>query len=862
MFRRYLWACLLAGFLPFMPCALRAQTIEYQEAQVAFSPKGDALGLILDALQRSRRQVDVAMAFLTHDDLINALCLVAQRPGITVRFITDDEMDKPAQRPILERMAVAGIETHVVTVPGGKMHLKMVVVDNDLVISGTANWTRQAFEANIEDTVLLRSASLAQKYREQMDRLIAEGTPIEAYSHEDPRKLARQYRSMRWPTAATPGGNRQGLAAPRHRTFRPSRMDQLSRSEAGKMEAWFTFEPGVVEALETAIRSATNRIDVGMYLLNQPELVQALVGQAQNKQVKVRTLFDVQMREGSFMGILHDLVQAGCEVQIYGGDRHSLHMKTLIVDDRQVWTGSANWTKGAMGANIEDLLCFHSSVMAAYYRAFLDQVAARSERFDPPIASTGDVTVAGCVFLPPAAPRTNYTDLVRTPFDAFEFEAKARYLPDDQYLPALVDVIRNADQNLLMLMYAFPAPETAGEFQTTLVRELTRAAGRGVYVYLGLYTPSGGKDRLGVMHSDWAERLRAAGIDVRLCVPSVAQHDKLVVADLQRVLIGSHNWSEGALSGKRVFESSVLLDLSQPDLRWADYVMGRQVVSDMRTRNQWEAEIDLLRRLHALPSRERRELTASLETTAAPMPTVAGWSQVREAFMSEKGDRIFLRDGRLMAGQWMGSQSSRCQWRFSDGQILWMEKPAIQLLWREPQSGSENGLPRVAEAIPAVKAVFLPQSTFGLDLLEGVKKARKSIYIATYNLSEGQYGPLEEFYDVLRQKGQAGVEVVLVTEFGPGTSAFLKRSVLNFASTLATGDIQVRFMQDYKVMHKKLVVVDGETVWLGSANLTTAGLSISSEANVRIQDPAIASQVETDFHRLVRLAKPISELKY
>ncbi|HPY61901.1 MAG TPA: phospholipase D-like domain-containing protein, partial [Kiritimatiellia bacterium] len=123
---------------------MHAQPIEYQETQIAFSPKGDALTLILGALQRARRQVDVAMAFLTHDDLINALCLVAQRPGVTVRFITDDEMAKPAQRPILERMALAGIETYVVTVQSGKMHLKAMVVDEDLVISGTANWTRQA----------------------------------------------------------------------------------------------------------------------------------------------------------------------------------------------------------------------------------------------------------------------------------------------------------------------------------------------------------------------------------------------------------------------------------------------------------------------------------------------------------------------------------------------------------------------------------------------------------------------------------------------------------------------------------------------------------------------------------------------
>ena len=75
-------------------------------------------------------------------------------------------------------------------------------------------------------------------------------------------------------------------------------------------------------------------------------------------------------------------------------------------------------------------------------------------------------------------------------------------------------------------------------------------------------------------------------------------------------------------------------------------------------------------------------------------------------------------------------------------------------------------------------------------------------------------------------------------------------------------EIDVLFMQNYKVLHKKLVVVDGETVWLGSSNLTMAGMGISNEANVRIADATVAGQAEEDFRRLRQMAKPLSELKY
>lgn len=47
----------------FFPPISKASPIEYQEAKIAFSPKGDALGLIVGALKGARKQVDVAMAY-------------------------------------------------------------------------------------------------------------------------------------------------------------------------------------------------------------------------------------------------------------------------------------------------------------------------------------------------------------------------------------------------------------------------------------------------------------------------------------------------------------------------------------------------------------------------------------------------------------------------------------------------------------------------------------------------------------------------------------------------------------------------------------------------------------------------------
>ena len=68
-----------------------------------------------------------------------------------------------------------------------------------------------------------------------------------------------------------------------------------------------------------------------------------------------------------------------------------------------------------------------------------------------------------------------------------------------------------------------------------------------------------------------------------------------MVVDLAKVLLGSHNWTEGSLSGKKVYDSSVLLVLPGQDIRWADYIFSRETVSDMRTPELWREELRNIR---------------------------------------------------------------------------------------------------------------------------------------------------------------------------------------------------------------------------------------------------------------------------
>jgi len=600
-----MWQILPLILFLILPLSASALPIpNLREARVAFSPSGEALPRILRELRQARKTVDVAMFYLSHKDLADALCFLAQQRGVTVRVLTGTEMDKPAHRPLLDRLAQHGVSVHVLPLPGkGLMHLKCAVIDGNTVIAGTANWTPTAFDQNFEDTLIIKSKALSRLYLDQMESLMAKAEPLYSQSYDD-----TPHDRISFPKIERYEVSKQAdhMQAPRVRVI----------SDIRHAEVYFNPGREGIRHLLSQARAATQQIDVGMYLLKDPEVLQALVAIAQEGKVKIRMLIDSGMLAGSLLPCVQELWDAGIDIHYYQKDREAFHLKTAIIDGRYVWTGSANWTTGALELNVEDMLFFDSPDMARLYTKFLDGVREFSQSFAPlalgcqvaEVEVEPEYSPNGFLLgLPPTGPRTNYTHLLRDPtFAAFETTASASYLPDEEYLPVLLNLIRNAHQSILISMFVMSETKTEAEVQEQVHRELERAAARGVYVYMLLHVPTSVRDRLHKSHSNWAEKLRAKGIDVRLNLPHIHLHSKMVVVDLTKVLIGSHNWSEGALSGKRVYESSVLLVLPEQDIRFADYVLGRQTISDMRGKGLWEQEISLLRQVVMMKASERR----------------------------------------------------------------------------------------------------------------------------------------------------------------------------------------------------------------------------------------------------------------
>lgn len=135
--------------------------------------------------------------------------------------------------------------------------------------------------------------------------------------------------------------------------------------------------------------------------------------------------------------------------------------------------------------------------------------------------------------------------------------------------------------------------------------------------------------------------------------------------------------------------------------------------------------------------------------------------------------------------------------------------------------------------------------------IEMIKKGNERIYVEnqSFNLlvEENNNDEFVEFFEVLRDKQQAGVDVRIIfrdaREFGasngPKQQKLLER--------LKDFGIDTDFIKVQRRCHTKGIIVDGKEVMLGSHNLTNQGSLFNRDASLLVRDEAVAEYFEKIF---------------
>ena len=162
---RYLSLCLVLSFITIAPCvvptAAGSATIE-----VYYAPEDAPLDRLIALYGQAKRYIYVSVYGLTSPRTVEAL-VAAKKRGIDVRMITDRERTQdPKQRSALHTLHLAGVPIRV-NEHDGLMHLKQVVIDDEINTSGSMNHTTSGNRYNDERMDVVTDHRLTVKAREK-----------------------------------------------------------------------------------------------------------------------------------------------------------------------------------------------------------------------------------------------------------------------------------------------------------------------------------------------------------------------------------------------------------------------------------------------------------------------------------------------------------------------------------------------------------------------------------------------------------------------------------------------------------------------------------------------------------------------
>ena len=123
---------------------------------------------IIEQLNKAQKSIDIAMYYFTDRDLANAV-IDAHNRGVKVRVYLDKDQ-REAKYSKSRYLAKHGISIRYSDNPY-VMHHKFCVIDSEVVITGSYNWTASAGERNNENLLVIRDPPIASRYEQEFNRL-------------------------------------------------------------------------------------------------------------------------------------------------------------------------------------------------------------------------------------------------------------------------------------------------------------------------------------------------------------------------------------------------------------------------------------------------------------------------------------------------------------------------------------------------------------------------------------------------------------------------------------------------------------------------------------------------------------------
>ncbi|MCK5707531.1 MAG: hypothetical protein KAI43_07735 [Candidatus Aureabacteria bacterium] len=163
--------------------------------------------------------------------------------------------------------------------------------------------------------------------------------------------------------------------------------------------------------------------------------------------------------------------------------------------------------------------------------------------------------------------------------------------------------------------------------------------------------------------------------------------------------------------------------------------------------------------------------------------------------------------------------------------------------------------------------LFLPANLFAVEVedissrkyvprvIKEINEASESIYVCLYFIGYyGKEGVVKDVLDALVNAHVRGVNVVVLLDQGNRTNKYTQYAKNERAfAYLQVHGVPVYFDDEKTVTHSKLVVIDSETVIMGSTNWSMQSFNESREASLLIRSKALAKTYLTEINNIPKI---------
>ncbi len=139
------------------------------EVSVIFAAEGDEIAALKAEIERATRSIHIMAFVFSLEELAEAILLQATHPEFVVRGVFE-KRNSTASWSQLPALHCAGAAMRQ---DGNRyvLHHKVIIIDEDTVITGSFNFSKSAAQRNDENIVIIRDAAIAGLYLDEWNRI-------------------------------------------------------------------------------------------------------------------------------------------------------------------------------------------------------------------------------------------------------------------------------------------------------------------------------------------------------------------------------------------------------------------------------------------------------------------------------------------------------------------------------------------------------------------------------------------------------------------------------------------------------------------------------------------------------------------